>query len=59
MRYNSVKLVVDNGFRQDLLKKLVAVGVSIEKSFDGVAQDVEGLVLSSGEIVIVQSRPQV
>ena len=51
--------MVDNGYRQTILKKLVEVGTSIERSFDGVAQDVEGLILQSGEVVIVQSRPQV
>ena len=47
------------GARDALLARLRDVGVAIEAAAGGVPQDVEGVVLASGEVAVVQARAQV
>lgn len=58
VNYVEEPLLWDQTFRNDLLKKIAEMGISIEKAFDGVPQDIEG-VYSQGELYVVQSRPQI
>jgi alpha-glucan,water dikinase len=51
------RLIADEGFRKDLLKRIAEVGVAIEDAL-GSAQDVEGCVEADGSITVVQTRPQ-
>ncbi|XP_047980854.1 phosphoglucan, water dikinase, chloroplastic [Salvia hispanica] len=54
--YSKKPLTVDASFRQQLGRKLGAVGFFLEQKFDG-AQDVEGCLVGK-DIYIVQTRPQ-
>lgn len=56
--YASEPLVWDAGFRADLLRRLTGLAAGVEAAFDGVPQDIEG-VLSDGKLYVVQARPQV
>lgn len=52
-------LLWDGHMRGQLIDSISAVGKAVETAFGGVAQDIEGVVLPDGQIVVVQSRPQV
>ena len=54
----SSPLLWDTESLQAMLSEIVQVGRSIEESFGGVPQDIEG-VWADGKITIVQSRAQV
>ena len=56
--YSQCQLVVDEGYRGDLLRQLKDVGIMVEDIFCGVPQDIEGVV-KGNQVFIVQSRPQV
>lgn len=51
------RLIADEGFRKDLLRRIAETGVAIEDAL-GSAQDVEGCVEADGSITVVQTRPQ-
>lgn len=51
------RLLTDEGFRRDLLKRIAETGIAIEDAL-GSAQDVEGCVETDGSITVVQTRPQ-
>jgi alpha-glucan,water dikinase len=51
------RLLTDEGFRKDLLRRIAETGVAIEQAL-GSAQDVEGCVEADGSITVVQTRPQ-
>ena len=51
------RLIADEGFRKDLLQRILETGVAIEDAL-GSAQDVEGCVEADGTITVVQTRPQ-
>ena len=51
------RLLVDEGFRSDLLSRVAQTGAAIEDAL-GSAQDVEGCVETDGSIFVVQTRPQ-
>ena len=57
-RYSKEPLIVDGRFREEMIRKLGAVGSRIEHHYGGIPQDIEGLILN-GEVYIVQSRPQI
>jgi alpha-glucan,water dikinase len=52
-------LLWDGGVRERLINGMAGVGRALEAAFGGVAQDIEGVVLPDGQVVVVQSRPQV
>jgi alpha-glucan,water dikinase len=52
-------LLWDGHMRGQLIDSISAVGKAVETAFGGVAQDIEGVVLPDGQVVVVQSRPQV
>lgn len=52
-------LLWDGHTRGQLIQGISQVGKAVEAAFGGVAQDIEGVVLPDGQIVVVQSRPQV
>lgn len=52
-------LLWDGGLRERLIGSIAGVGHAVEAAFGGVAQDIEGVVLPDGQVVVVQSRPQV
>jgi alpha-glucan,water dikinase len=55
--YTRERLVLDQGFRDDLLRGIARLGLEVEKVL-GSPQDIEGAV-SGGRFFIVQTRPQV
>ncbi|XP_024523543.1 alpha-glucan water dikinase 2 [Selaginella moellendorffii] len=56
--YSEERLIWDHAFRGQLLKAVCQVGINVEAAFNGQPQDIEG-VYSSGNVAIVQSRPQI
>lgn len=58
VRYADEKLIWDEAFRTDLLKRVCDLGVAVEAAF-GSPQDVEGAVDGEGKLFVVQSRAQV
>jgi alpha-glucan,water dikinase len=52
-------LLWDGHMRGQLISSISQVGKAVEGAFGGVAQDIEGVVLPDGQVVVVQSRPQV
>jgi phosphoenolpyruvate synthase/pyruvate phosphate dikinase len=50
-------VVQDQEYRRDLLARVLKAGHEIELAL-GSAQDVEGVIDESGEITVVQTRPQ-
>ena len=58
MVYYNEKLFCDRGFIDNMIKKIGQMGVSVEKLYNGVPQDIEGSYLN-GDFYIVQTRPQV
>jgi len=56
--YAGDKLVTDSKFRDYFIKQIGKLGNSIEKVYDGQAQDIEGCFVN-GEFYVVQTRPQV
>lgn len=56
--YKGEGLMVDEKFRWELMRRLKEVGVSVEKAFGGVEQDIEGVV-KDNKIYLVQARPQI
>lgn len=59
VNYANEPLLFDLSFRNSLLRRLFDLGRLVEANFKGQPQDIEGAVLSSGELVVLQSRPQV
>eukprot|EP00440_Ansanella_granifera_P013023 gb/GFBE01014147.1/.p1 GENE.gb/GFBE01014147.1/~~gb/GFBE01014147.1/.p1 ORF type:complete len:2306 (+),score=572.89 gb/GFBE01014147.1/:1-6918(+) len=59
VKFHRLKLITDQGYRQDLLTRLAEVGRQVEQAFGGMPQDIEGCVDPQDRIFIVQSRPQV
>ena len=53
----AARLLTDEAFRKDLLRRIAETGVAIEQAL-GSAQDVEGCVEADGSITVVQTRPQ-
>ncbi len=56
--YADEPLFWDSPFQQQLLTSIAKAAREIESSFGGSPQDIEG-VYSSGQLTIVQSRPQI
>ncbi|KAK9803518.1 hypothetical protein WJX73_002149 [Symbiochloris irregularis] len=56
--YASERLFWDTAFQSELLGGMVQLGKAVEKAFEGVPQDIEGL-WADGKFTVVQSRPQV
>jgi alpha-glucan,water dikinase len=56
--YAADALLSDEPFRAELLRRIGAAGAVAEAAL-GAAQDVEGVVTPSGDVFIVQTRPQV
>ena len=54
--YSSERLVWDGAFRQDLVSRIVQIGVEVERAC-GSPQDIEGAVVQ-GRYFVVQTRPQ-
>ena len=57
VQYSSSRLF-EEGHRAWLIGRLKEVAVAVETAFEGVAQDIEGVVVGD-RVVVVQSRPQV
>jgi len=58
MKYWNEKLFCDDKFREDLINKISNLGIMVEKLYDDMPQDIEG-VYYDNYIYIVQTRPQV
>ena len=58
MSYGNDKLFNDKKFVENAINKISSLGIGVEKLYDGVPQDIEG-VYYNGEFYIVQTRPQV
>jgi alpha-glucan,water dikinase len=56
--YHNEPIFTDGGFRDSLIQRLLAVGVEVERLYEGQPQDIEG-VLQGDQIFVVQTRPQV
>ena len=56
--YGGDRLLVDGAFRGALMTRVARAGAAVEAAL-GAAQDVEGCVDGDGNIVVVQTRPQV
>lgn len=56
--YSADQIVADEGFRAGLMRRIAEAGLAVEQAL-GSAQDIEGVVTPTGEIYIVQTRPQV
>ncbi|CAK0872577.1 unnamed protein product [Prorocentrum cordatum] len=56
--YSDEPLLTDARFREEVLRSVAAIGVSVEQAA-GAAQDVEGVVDRQGAYFVVQTRPQV
>jgi len=55
--YHKDKIFYDEGFRDNLIKKISELGIGVEKMY-GIPQDIEG-VFYDNNFYIVQTRPQV
>lgn len=58
LNYTDEKLLTDENFRVDVVKKITAIAIEVEK-ICGSAQDIEGAIQPDGKFYIVQNRPQV
>jgi hypothetical protein len=58
LSYRTERLYTDEAFRTSLIQRLLAVGVEIERLYEGQPQDIEG-VLQGSQVFVVQTRPQV
>ena len=56
--YSADQLVTDSAFQTDIMRRVAEVGAAVEAAL-GSAQDIEGVVTPTGEIFLVQTRPQV
>lgn len=57
--YESDKIVYDPEIRNQYIQDIIDVSICVENVFQGVPQDIEGVIDKSGKMYIVQSRPQV
>ena len=58
MEYGINKIFCDENWKREIMKNIGNLGLEIERIFEGVPQDIEG-VYSNKEFYIVQTRPQV
>ena len=58
MSYGNDKLFNDKNFVDNAIKNISSLGIGVEKLYNGVPQDIEG-VYYNGDFYIVQTRPQV
>lgn len=56
--YSVDKIMNDDNFRNDMMRKVGELGIEVENTMGGFAQDIEGCI-SNGTYYIVQARPQV
>eukprot|EP00177_Eucheuma_denticulatum_P006207 GFKZ01011322.1.p1 GENE.GFKZ01011322.1~~GFKZ01011322.1.p1 ORF type:complete len:1339 (+),score=210.60 GFKZ01011322.1:272-4288(+) len=56
--YSKERIMVDDEFRDFLMRGIAKIGVVVEDIMGGVPQDIEGC-FKDGEFYVVQSRPQV
>ena len=56
LAYNTEKLLVDEGFRQQFMSRIGEIGVAIEDLYDKNPQDIEGAYYK-GNYYVVQTRP--
>ena len=56
--YNQERLVINEQFRDEFMRKVGSIGHHIETVFDDEPQDIEGAYYN-GEYYVVQTRPQV
>eukprot|EP00884_Botryococcus_braunii_P018283 jgi/Botrbrau1/5138/Bobra.0172s0010.1 len=56
--YTADRLFTDDAFRRMVMGRIAIAAALVEQSFGG-AQDIEGVVTSTGDVGIVQTRPQV
>lgn len=56
--YTTDRLFSDEAFRQTVMGRVAIAAALVEHAF-GVAQDIEGVVTATGDVAIVQTRPQV
>lgn len=57
--YCNDKLMMDRAFREQFMLKVGQIGETIEDSYDGEPQDIEGCFSEDGKYYVVQTRPQV
>ena len=57
--YGADRLMTDSQFRNELMLRVAAAGLCIERACGGRAQDVEGCIDGEGNLFCVQTRPQV
>ena len=58
LNYSKERIVVDESWRREIMRKMREAALCVEMVFDGVAQDIEGVILED-KIFVVQSRPQI
>lgn len=58
LSYRAERIFTDEGFRNSMMRKLLEVGVEIERLYEGQPQDIEG-VFQGDQVFVVQTRPQV
>lgn len=56
--YAEERIMKDDEFRNFLMRGIAKIGVEVEETMGGIAQDIEGC-FKDGEFYVVQSRPQV
>ena len=58
IKYGDDKILNDGKFKDEMIKQIGKIGISIEKVYDGEPQDIEGC-YANGKYYVVQTRPQV
>ena len=58
MEYGINKIFCDENWKREMMKNIGNLGLEIERIFEGVPQDIEGVYFNK-EFYIVQTRPQV
>lgn len=56
--YSTDQVMTDEAFRNGLMRKIAQAGLAVEQALKS-PQDIEGVVTATGDIYIVQTRPQV
>lgn len=56
--YSDERLMIDDEFREFLMRGIAKIGVEVEEVMGGQPQDIEGC-YADGEFYVVQARPQV
>lgn len=54
--YEGDEILRDEGKRRELMRRVCRAGVDVEGAWDGMHQDIEGVIGQDGKMVLVQTR---